>query len=759
MKFRPTFQRPGFFLEAAGCLLLFAGALLIWLRWVDGPIPPPAEPDLRWDRAQIDLKAGSRIGFEIQAGEDGLTAVEVGLVNHRSNGCIVRMKLYLMDRGIHLPPAGKDTPPIAESAMRILSWEPGKNYPFVFPPISDSKGKRFLVEFSLPGARKGSSLGLAGSAEGCLFLNGKPTSARVARRLYYDNCATVAWGIGVGIMGILFAGVGLWRWRRYSDHGKSLIFKSGWPALDRSFLMMEAQRSICSRAGVWKRFLIYGLLGILFWQALVLAYAYPNKVDPTYRIAATTGVLRWHRDFVYFLYYLGRYPAVTDYPRAMEYSRGGAQRLWQKHGETLLTDRWYACRFGEHGKVFLFLPHAWLRGAPVPEPMLIPFNAIFFTGGLLALFAAVWLLGWPVLGLILVVLLGSNPLQIFEVYGHNNVLGIFISTAIWVLSFMTLLLGKTRSIKWVWLAPLLAGALAGSMSLVRTEPVVVLIPALLLCLFAPNRRWISRLLLASILAGSFLGVSSWWQNRLAHEVSITKKMVAEAGGRPFTGNSFKSHPLWQSIAAGLGDFGADKGYGWQDEVTNQFVWEKLRRNYPNGKPPGFPPNREMGSELQEYTLGTFWDQNRHYIITNWELPGYYRVVREKVLDDILGDPAWYAKIIGLRIWRTLSETTPPRLIIGPVSLPILPSMGWYGLLLLPTALILFLRKAWIPLILLLFTLPLSTVSLAIFSGRGTTYYAVFHLFALGLCLSWLWELLLRKLGRIRPVDSETIVGG
>ncbi len=755
MRSRPSPRMLCLILESAGCLFLLVGTLLIWLRWVGGPIPLPAEADLRWDRAQVDIMPGTPVAFEIRPPKGGLTGVEVGLVNHRHIGCLVGMKLYRLEGEDEWPAARKTARLVGQRAIRILSFEPGKNFTFVFPPISDSRGSRFIAEFSLVGAAKGSIMGLAGSPGGSLFRNGKVLPVRVAHRLYYDRSGSEAWGIGLGLLGVLLAAVGLWYGGKSSRSPTLPLSRLGKPALDRPLLLMEGQRLLCSPPGVRKRLLVYGLLGILFWQALMLAQAYPGKVDASYRVGATTGVMLWHRDFVYFLYYLGLYPVVSEDPHALDYSREGARRLWRQKGSSLVMERYWTSRLGEHGKVFLYLPHAWLRGGPVPEPMLIPFNAMFFTSGLLLLFAAMWALGWPLFGLILVILLGSDPFQIFEVYGNNNVMGIPISTAIWILAIMSLLMGKARSIRWVWLAPLLVGVLVGCLSMARTEPVILLAPALLLCLFAPGRRWVTRIFLCAVLMISFLGTSSWLNHRLDEKFSHTARMVAQAGGHPFVGARINHHLIWHPIWCGLGDFGKDKGYAWDDEVANQYAWNILRRDYPQGKPPGWPPNRDMGNELTHYTLGTFWDRDCRYPRTIWELPGYSRVIRAKVLKDILGDPLWYAKIIGLRVWRILTKTTPPRLRLGPLSLPVLPSSQWYGLLFIPVALILFLRRAWLPLVILLFTLPLAAVPLLIYSGRGTTYYSLFHLFALGLCLAWIWEIRLRRLNRDIPASGQT----
>ena len=42
---------------------------------------------------------------------------------------------------------------------------------------------------------------------------------------------------------------------------------------------------------------------------------------------------------------------------------------------------------------------------------------------MMGLYAAFWRLRKPLLGVLLVLLLGSDPFQVFEVYRNNNVLG------------------------------------------------------------------------------------------------------------------------------------------------------------------------------------------------------------------------------------------------------------------------------------------------------------------------------------------------
>lgn len=156
--------------------------------------------------------------------------------------------------------------------------------------------------------------------------------------------------------------------------------------------------------------LLMGLVAIAAWQStFVLAR---GRLDPTYRNRAAGGLTEESR-FVYFLYHLGLYPVATEIADP-EDSAEGAQRIVRERGDTLLMEVGYAMRYGDHGRAFLYLPHAWARGTPA-RAQVRPLHAGVFVAGLMALFAACWWVRQPLAGAAAVAVLGSNPFQLYEV--------------------------------------------------------------------------------------------------------------------------------------------------------------------------------------------------------------------------------------------------------------------------------------------------------------------------------------------------------
>jgi hypothetical protein len=87
---------------------------------------------------------------------------------------------------------------------------------------------------------------------------------------------------------------------------------------------------------------VAGLLAIVAWQQIFLAHADPEKTLATpYQLKASSGVLEWQPEFVYFLYYLDLYPVTSISKRPREYSVDGARRLVATEGRTLVMDRYW----------------------------------------------------------------------------------------------------------------------------------------------------------------------------------------------------------------------------------------------------------------------------------------------------------------------------------------------------------------------------------------------------------------------------------
>jgi hypothetical protein len=179
--------------------------------------------------------------------------------------------------------------------------------------------------------------------------------------------------------------------------------------------------------------------------------------------------------------------------------------------------------------------------------------------------------------------------------------------------------------------------------------------------------------------------------------------------------------LWHAVWCGLGDFGSERGFEWDDRAGHRF---------------GIPiVNQKYGTDYQltpggRLLTNTYPPQN-FYPIYPVQIQEYLDVVRDAVLTEIKSDPVWYAGIIMKRIGLTLNKFVPVRVTVGSfwVDFPFSP---W---LLFPYAVYVIYRREWEQAKLLVFFAPLSLVAILIYSGVGFTFLTLAHLvlFALLFC--------------------------
>jgi hypothetical protein len=461
--------------------------------------------------------------------------------------------------------------------------------------------------------------------------------------------------------------------------------------------------------------------------------------------------------FTYFYYYLGLFPVALEPPRAdVEYSRAGALRLMTDHGNDLVMESGHAIRYGDLGRILLYLPDVHLKGKP-ENPSVRRCNSGAFVLGLLALFVAFWWVRQPILGALLVLLLGSNPFQLFEVYVNENVFGWPITACLFLLALHVPLLSGRRCSPWyLWTLPVLSGLLMATVRQVRSEPACVILSAVFSYLAAGGLRWRIRLALAAVLVLSFSVISKGWLAYFDGKFEQAARRVAAAGGRVFTGPRDHYHAFWHAVWCGLGDFGGKYGYEWGDMAAAEYALPILEHRY------GSEVLRKYGTELPDFEAGTqgrtrrytwgWWDSESPmplYDRAHSDIPHYAEVLREKVLGDISRDPVWYLGVLVRRVGRVLSDTTPVRVSLGQACF----TLPMHGALLIPVVGLLLWCRSWMLLKLVCFSLPLSLTAVLIYSGGGTCYYSCYHIFvAAALCagLLELGVLVFRK--RVLPVS-------
>ncbi len=449
----------------------------------------------------------------------------------------------------------------------------------------------------------------------------------------------------------------------------------------------------------------------------VAPYALHGWLWYQYRMGASAGLCEGFSGLYYFYHHFGQFPVATSRYDPLPGDAEGARRFVAEHGNTLIMDfnRSCAVRCGDLGKIFMFVP-ATLLGWSANEPSVLPFNALFFVVGLIAVWVAFTAEGHALLGLLLVLLVGSNPFQLFEAYARENVFSLPVSVTLLVLAlhlrFMT---GRVGIERWAWGIAVFTGALLALAREIRTEAILVgaLVPAVYLG--ARRSPLATRLLAIAVFAATYVLASQGLAHYLDRKFSEAQVFVERAGGNPYRGIRVRHHVVWHNLFLGLGDFDTRYGYAWHDQSAYRYATPILRARY------RLPVTYSKG-----YYFNEFYEPGHFYRIKPEDLPEYTIVLKEKVLHDIRNDPRWYLGILGRRVLAVLSDTTPLTLAVGPWRSE-WPLSGW---IVLPALVAAAFHRDRLLLKLLLFSLPLSLPAVLVYAKGGMTYLGIFHLVAL-----------------------------
>lgn len=463
----------------------------------------------------------------------------------------------------------------------------------------------------------------------------------------------------------------------------------------------------------------------------ILAWQLEFNVDPPApraedMIGASSGLLPDLRNFFYFYYHFGLFPVGAKAAARIGPSRQNALDFVARHGRDLRMDFGEVCntpRFGDYGKLFTLWLDARLRGDPA-HASARPFNQTLFIAALIAVWCAFWREGRLLLGTLIVVLAGSNPFQLFETYGRANIFSLPISVTLLALaSHLPYLTGRRGADRRAWLLAIAWGVALATVREIRAEAAVAVlsVAATWLTLRAPLSR---RLALALLFVGAWTATSQAWTGYWRRGFERSAEFVARAGGHVYGGRHSFNHALWHAIFCGLGDYGGDRGFVWDDQAA--FRWATTADPATNPRP--LPYHYRDGYYFEET-----YDGVDHIAPT--DLPEYNRLVRDRVLGTIRAHPMWYARILAQRLGAVLGGATPASLSVGVAQLRA-PGVGW---LLVPILLLLAWRRRGAELKLVLFALPLSAAALLIYSGRGMTHYGIAHLIALAVALDLAWR--------------------
>lgn len=459
-------------------------------------------------------------------------------------------------------------------------------------------------------------------------------------------------------------------------------------------------------------FLVLGLVLLVGWQINIARSS--ENLDSSYTRTDATGLMiAAARPFTYFYYYLNLYPLRTKH-EPLIYSKEGAQKIIKEYPQTLWMEHSYYVLWGEQLRTPLLLIDAFLKGSPV-NPSIKPFSIIFFVTSLALLLVSFFLIRRPLLGIILVLLLGSNPFQLYEIYANENIFGFNISLLLFILAInLPLLTNLDLPHYFPPLASIFSGVILGAAMHIRTEAVFSSLGLLILVYTLYFKKPFKKrvLVIGLLLVSSFL-VSKGWKYYFDYKFNQAYTLAKEVRGPSFS--SFledirgSHHTFWHPIFTGLGDFDQKYGYAWDDNVAYNyaapFLETKIRQKYGEL----FLLGRETWTIMPEYTA----------------------IVREKVVRDITHDPVWYLTILAQRVERMFSRVTPVSLNLNGTfkfSIPI------NGIVFVPIFLFYLYKWDWFSLKLLTFSLSLSAVIVLVYSGKNITSLSVYHLFAAALFL-------------------------
>jgi hypothetical protein len=492
--------------------------------------------------------------------------------------------------------------------------------------------------------------------------------------------------------------------------------------------------------GVWARRAVCagGLLLLLVWQLALFRMPWPEQ----YEFRASSGMSDQGK-FVYFLYYTNNFPIAStrngiDYefyytkagvdrqPNTLAYSAAAAERLLRNDGDTLVMEWGHILRSGQLLSTYLYLPDAWRLGSPQFAEVRMTHGALFIAG-LASVYLMSWWLGMPVFGVVFVVLVGSDPFQLYEAYRHENSFSWPITSLCFTLALaLPILTGRRLSPAYAAAVAVAAGIFAATANQIRPEPIMLLGGVTLALLCAASLTWRARLLtIALLILTTFLGLRAW-DRYFDRKFDQAARVVTAAGGHVLPAPPGHYHAFWHAIWCGLSDFDTTHGYAWSDSAALAYAQPVLEARYGEQLPWWWGVR---GKDDHERTADDYLDADHVYYQIPFRAPHYEEVMRDKVLGDIAHDPIWFAGILSRRVLRLFTETTRPQLTLSTAAALPLP---FSGLLVAPLALAAGYFRRWTDLKILMFSFAVSLPVLLVFSGRGMTDYSAFHLCALAL---------------------------
>ena len=477
------------------------------------------------------------------------------------------------------------------------------------------------------------------------------------------------------------------------------------------------------------------------WQLSI----FRTDLEPTHNIRLSG--LHSQARFVYFLYYQNLFPVATlesgrDWefyytdaavpvePNRLAYNKDAARRIIAEKGSSLVQEWGHTIRWGNYLETYLFLVDAWRLGSPEHAEARIA-GTLAFMLALAAVYAAFLLVGRGTLGVILVLLLGSNPFQMFAAYRENNVKSWPITMfCVAVALLAPLIAGKKIPLRGRVVLAVVIGLLFGTAYQIRSETAAAMLGSTVVFMTASGASWRSRVATTVLVFATFAGALAAWHAFFEHKIAEATQVVTRAGGHPYPGPLNDAHNLWTSLWSGLGDFDTKYGYASTDHGAVIYAEPVLRSRYGQELSWWWGISREKQGRI----ASDYYDADHLYYRAPFEAPHFQEVMRDKVIHDITHDPLWYGAILAKRAWRILNQTTPVQFFLRPgLTVPV----PFHGLVALAILAIAAWLRDWTGLRLLVMAFSLSAMAFVVNAGGNYTYFGTYHVCAAAIGLSWI----------------------
>jgi hypothetical protein len=142
---------------------------------------------------------------------------------------------------------------------------------------------------------------------------------------------------------------------------------------------------------------------------------------------------------------------------------------------------------------------------------------------------------------------------------------------------------------------------------------------------------------------------------------------------------------------------------------------------------GMTVNWSGGEYLVDY-----YDEAQVYRKKISDIPEYHQVIKGIVQDTIRNDPVWYAGILWQRFNRILTDQSPIRIVVGTLTIL---AFTYHGALAILVLLGTVRWRRWPETKLLMLSAAPSLTPLLIFSGRGASYYSIYHIVAAAIAIA------------------------